>query len=86
MSDELTRLEFVLQDGVGNKPLTSATVDLPTLRTFIEEVESLIKGDVPGTSLAGSPALIGETAIRVDAEARPEQRRRLNPRVFMGAP
>ena len=51
MSVELSELEFSLDDVVGGRPLTPATVDLPTLRGFLEEVEKLIKGDMTGASL-----------------------------------
>ena len=46
MPGELTELEFSLNDVVDNRPSTPETVDLPTLRGFFEEVETLIKGDV----------------------------------------
>ncbi len=42
MPGELTELEFSLNDVIDNRPLTPATVDLPTLRVFLEEVEKLI--------------------------------------------
>ena len=43
MPGELTELEFSLIDVIDNRPLTPVTVDLPTLRRFLEEVEKLIK-------------------------------------------
>lgn len=67
MPNELTELEFSLDDVVGGQPLTPETVDLPTLRGFLEDVETLIKGDVPGASLADSRVRIEPGSIRVVA-------------------
>lgn len=67
MPSELTELEFSLDDVVGGQPLTPETVDLPTLRGFLEEVETLIKGDVPGASLADSRVRIETGSVRVVA-------------------
>ena len=67
MSNELTELEFSLDDIVGGQPLTPETVDLPTLRGFLEEVETLIKGDVPGASLADSRVKIEKGSVKVVA-------------------
>ena len=51
MPDDLSKLEFSLDDRIDGKPLNPGTVDLPTLRGFLQEVENLIKGDVPGASV-----------------------------------
>lgn len=67
MLNELTELEFSLDDVVGGQPITLETVDLPTLRGFLEEVETLIKGDVPGASLADSRVRIEKGSIKVVA-------------------
>jgi hypothetical protein len=67
MSDELTQLDFILADEVGGRPLTLETVDLPTLRGFLEEVEMLIKGDVAAASLADSRVRIESGSLRVVA-------------------
>lgn len=67
MPGELTELEFWLDDVIGGRPLTPATVDLPTLRGFLEEVEILIKGDVPGASLADSRVRIEPGSLKVVA-------------------
>jgi hypothetical protein len=67
MPNELTALEFSLNDVVAGQPLTPETVDLPTLRGFLEEVEILIKGDVPGASLADSRVRIEEGSVKVVA-------------------
>jgi hypothetical protein len=67
MRDELTALEFVLDDRIGGQPLTPATVDLSTLRGFLEDVEKLIKGDVPGASLADSRVRIEEGSLKIVA-------------------
>lgn len=65
MLNELTELEFSLNDVIGGKPLTPDNVDLPTLRGFLEEVETLIKGDLPGASLADSRVRIQEGSVKV---------------------
>lgn len=67
MSTKLTPLEFSLEDLVGEKPLTPETVDLPTLRGFLDEVETLIKGDVPSATLADSRVRIEEGSLKVVA-------------------
>jgi len=65
MNATLARLEFRLEDEVDGQPITPATVDLPTLRGFLEDVEKLIKGDVPGASLADSRLKIEEGSVRL---------------------
>lgn len=65
MSSELTELEFSLDDVVGGQPLTPETIDLPTLRGFLEEVEVLIKGDGTGVSLAESRVRIERGSVKV---------------------
>lgn len=67
MPVELTELEFSLDDEIGGRPLTPATVDLPTLRGFLEEVEKLIKGDVVGASLGDSRVRIEEGSVKLVA-------------------
>ena len=67
MPIELTELEFSLEDIVDGQPLTPETVDLPTLRGFLEEMEALIKGDVPGASLADSRIRIETGSVKVVA-------------------
>jgi len=67
MPSDLTALEFRLDDVIGGKSLTPETVDLPTLRGFLEEIEKLIKGDVPGASLADSRVEIKEGSLKVAA-------------------
>jgi hypothetical protein len=67
MSNELTELEFSLNDVVGGQPLTPENVDLPTLRGFLSEVEILIKGDVAGASLADSRVRIEKGSVKVIA-------------------
>lgn len=67
MPNELTEIEFSLDDLVGGQPLTPETVDLPTLRGFLEEVETLIKGDVPGASLVDSRVRIEKSSVKVVA-------------------
>jgi hypothetical protein len=65
MADELTKLEFSLEDVVGGQPLTPDTVDLPTLRGFLADVEILIKGDVPSASLSDSRVRIEKGSLKV---------------------
>jgi len=65
MSGNLTALEFSLDDVIGGRPLTPATVDLPTLRGFLEEVEKLIKGDLTGASLSDSRIRIEEGSLKL---------------------
>lgn len=67
MPNELTEMVFSLDDVIGGQPLTPETVDLPTLRGFLEEVETLIKGDVPGASLADSRVRIEKGSVKVVA-------------------
>jgi hypothetical protein len=67
MPTNLTPLEFSLEDRVGDKPLTPETVDLPTLRSFLDEIETLIKGDVPGATLTDSRVRIEEGSLKVVA-------------------
>jgi hypothetical protein len=65
MSNELSKVEFALDDTIGGRPLTPETVDLPTLRGFLSEVEKLIKGAVPGASLSDSRVRIEEGSVKV---------------------
>jgi len=67
MPGELIALEFSLNDVIDNRPLTPATVDLPTLRGFLEEVERLIKGDVKDASLGDSRVRIEEGSVKLIA-------------------
>lgn len=67
MPDELTKLEFSLDDEIAGKPLTPDNVDLPTLRGFLQEVETFIKGDVPGATLADSRVHLEKGSLRVIA-------------------
>ena len=67
MSNALTELEFKFEDVVGGQAVTSKTVDLPTLRGFLEEVEELIKGDEPGASLADSRVRIEDGSVKIVA-------------------
>ena len=65
MPQQLTSMEFSLDDTIGGQPLTPENVDLPTLRGFIEEVEKLVKGDFPGASLAESRVRIETGSVRL---------------------
>ncbi len=65
MPGELSILEFALDDTIGGQSITPETVDLPTLRGFLAEVEKLIKGDVPAASLSDSRVRIEEGSVKV---------------------
>lgn len=65
MPAELRPLEFSLEDRVDGQPLTPHTVDLPTLRAFLEEVETLVKGDVLSETLAESRVRIEEGSLKI---------------------
>lgn len=67
MPNELTELVFSLDEVIGGRPLTPDTVDLPTLRGFLEEVEKLIKGDVPGASLSDSRVRLEDGSVKLVA-------------------
>ncbi len=65
MPSDLSTLEFALDDTIGGQRLTPETVDLPTLRSFLADVEKLIKGDVPGASLSGSRVRIEDGSVKI---------------------
>lgn len=65
MSAELATLEFYLADEISGAPLTLETVDLPTLRGFLADVETLIKGDVSGANLSDSRVRIENGSVKV---------------------
>jgi hypothetical protein len=67
MPTNLTPLEFALDDRVGGQPLSPETVDLPTLRGFLDEVEKLIKGNVVSATLAESRVRIEKGSLKVVA-------------------
>jgi hypothetical protein len=58
-------LAFSLNDTVAGESVTLNNVDLPTLRLFLEEVEKLVKGDVPGASLTNSKVRLESSSVRV---------------------
>ncbi len=61
MPTKLIPFEFALEDRVAGQPLTPETVDLPTLRAFLDEVETLIKGNV-----AGANVTLSESRVRIE--------------------
>jgi len=67
MPEKLTALEFSVHDVIGGQALTPETVDLPMLRGFLEDVETLIKGDVLGATLSDSRVRIEEGSLKVVA-------------------
>src|ERR1051325_1402474 len=62
-----TPLEFALHDRVGDEPLTPETVDLPTLRGFLTEIETLIKGNMASATLSESRVRIEGGSLKVIA-------------------
>ena len=71
MPNELKELDFSLDDVIGGQPLTLENVDYPTFRGFLDEVETLIKGNVPGASLADSRLRIETGSVKVVAFVAP---------------
>jgi hypothetical protein len=71
MPNELKELDFSLDDVIGGQPLTLENVDYPTFRGFLDEVEILIKGNVPGASLADSRLRIETGSVKVVAFVAP---------------
>lgn len=67
MSESLSSLTFALDDTIGGRSLTPETVDLPTLRGFLAEVEKLIKGDFPNATLSDSRVRIEAGSVRIVA-------------------
>jgi hypothetical protein len=65
MPGELPKLEFVLDDTKDGLRLTPGTVDFPTLRGFLVEVEQLIKGNAPAASLNDSRVWIEDGSVKV---------------------
>ncbi len=71
MPKEFKELVFVFNDQVDGKWLTLANVDLPTLRGFLEEVETLIQGNERTTTLANSRIKLesGSIILKVSMDA-----------------
>ena len=65
MSDDLTELRFTLSDKIGKEPITSKTVSLPVLRSFMEEVEKLIRGNASPSELSNSHVLIEDGSVEL---------------------
>ena len=65
MPAELTELDFSVEDELEGKPLAPNNVNLPTLRMFLEEVETFVKGDLPGVTLNESRVKIEEGSLKV---------------------
>ena len=65
MSANLTRIEFVLSGTVAGRPLTPETVDWPTLRGFLGEVEDFVKGDQSGQVFEDSHLTIEEGSLKI---------------------
>ena len=58
-------LLFRLEDRREGVELTPDTVDLPTLRGFLDEVESFVRGDEPSPNLRESQVKIEEGSIKL---------------------
>jgi hypothetical protein len=67
MADEITELEFSLEDVSAGQPLSPETVDLPTLRGYLDEVEKLIRSDLSPAALADSRVRIEKGSLKVVA-------------------
>lgn len=67
MPETLTELDFSVEDEVDGRPLTPDNVPLPLLRSFLEEIEDFVKGDVPGITLKDSRVKIEEGSLKVVA-------------------
>ncbi len=65
MPAELRDLDFAVEDELDGKPLTPHNVSLPILRGFLDEVETFVKGDLLGLTLAESKASIHEGSLKV---------------------
>jgi hypothetical protein len=58
-------LQFKLEEKRDGVDVTPDTVDLPTLRGFLEEVEGFVKGDEPNPNLRESQVKIEEGSLKV---------------------
>ncbi len=67
MHEELIPLDFALDDRVGRRPISPTNVDLPTLRKFLEEVETLIKGDSTTLDLKNTRVTLEDGSLKVVA-------------------
>jgi len=67
MPQQTTELTFELKDTIDGAQLSPANVDLPTLSGFLEDVQTLLKGDIPGATLVGTKLRIEHGSLRVVA-------------------
>jgi len=67
MDVDLTELDFAVEDDLGGKPLTPENVNFPILRNFLEDVETFLKGDVPGITLNESRVQLDHGSLRIRA-------------------
>ncbi len=67
MAEQLSRVEFAVDDLVGGKPISPTNMDLPTLRAFLAEVEVLIKGDDTALNLANTRVELQPGSLKVVA-------------------
>lgn len=66
-----SELEFRLEDRVAGEALTSANVDLPTLRGFLEDIENLIRGDETAVSFENSRVRVEDGSLKIVALVEP---------------
>lgn len=66
---ELAAIEISLEDTIKGVKLSPDTVDIPTLRLFLQEVEFLVKGEATGKPLDGSNVVIAEGSVKLKIAA-----------------
>ncbi len=64
MAEELTKLEFTLEDELDGKKLSPTNVDFPTLLDFLGDVKRLVLGNRTTASLADSRIFIEEGSLK----------------------
>jgi hypothetical protein len=65
MPAELKEVGFTLHEVVDGRTLTLDNVDISTLRGFLQEVETLIKGDAKGVTLTDSKVVLDSGSVVV---------------------
>lgn len=67
MTARVKQFSFSMTDKVDGQPLTPQNVDLPTLRGYLSDIETLIKGEAPGASANGTQVRIEEGSLLIKA-------------------
>lgn len=70
--EKLEKTEFILEDRIGDRPLTAENTSVPLLREFLGEVEALLKGDDPQASLAESEVRVGSGSLKIEVSVAAE--------------